>query len=169
MLSQAETSSFAPNLARLANLVDSLLKGIVYFLEVLVSTSTLVLQLNEHSPQPTLCKVRFQALLDNLFGVSELTHAHVHHNGLELNFPFSVSLHAYSLHDLEGPLILTNHLEILGVFQKGERDLLQWYLHAGALNAQSRLICVSLILHESGSNEPYLPFHAIRAVSCDDG
>jgi len=136
----------------------------MHLLEVLLCAGPLVLQLYQHSPEPSFCEVGFEALFHDCFRILELAHPHEHHDGLKLDLPFGVGLSSHPLHDLQGPFVLSNHLEILCVLKERNGNLLQWYFHTGSLDAESGLIHVALILHESGGDQPNLPLDAVWTV-----
>ena len=137
MLAEVDAGTFTPDLAGLAYFVDSSSKCFVSLLEILARASSLMLQLDEQSPETSLSRVLLESALDQLLSLSKLTHAHEHNHSFELDLPFNIGLLAHSLHDLKSSRVLAHDLEVLGVVEKGSGDLLHRHLHASSLDGKS--------------------------------
>lgn len=120
----AEACALAPHLSRFADFIHCQLEGLVYFPEVGLGLSSLVLQLDVDGPKSAFGEVGLEALLDDLLSFAEPAHAHVHHHRLKLDFPLRIGLVSYLVHDLKGSLIQSDHFKVLGVLQKAHRYLL---------------------------------------------
>ena len=66
-----KASSFAPDLARLGNLLQSLIERMEHLVKVFVGVGTGVLELNESSPQPSCCEVNLKRLMNQVFCLAE--------------------------------------------------------------------------------------------------
>ena len=99
-----KASSFTPDLARLGNLLQSLIERVEHLVKVLFGVGTGVLELNESCPQPSCCEVNLEGLMDQVFCLAEASAPNLEQDSLEVSLPFCLCNSLGVLHDLAGTL-----------------------------------------------------------------
>jgi len=104
-----------------------------------------------------------QAFLDNLLSFIEKAASHVKHYCLKLYFPFILGLVLCIKHNLNSSSVFTNHLKVLRILKESSAHLLWRHIKTSSLQTKTCLIHLTLVLHQSRCNHPYLPLYIVGA------